>query len=200
MFNLFNSKKKIQSFSERNGTKKYTLVFSRKKDSCKELLRKILGLNYIYVHIDTSLCFLNYDQAEKKSLEVIKILEDCAIDFNHRISEDTSNRDNIFGAFKVSNIQRNCNIITFILPKNFSNDLLINKIFEVGCMIYAPLVKDNDNKEIIVNKLFLNNFKSEDEKNDSFRYYIFLADLLPQFTITTKWLTQSEVAKIFLEK
>lgn len=197
MFNLLNPKTKVKLLSENNGIREYTILFSRKKDSNIELLKEILRQNYLYVHIDTSLCFLNYDQAEKKASEIMKLLQDFSIELNHRISEDTSNRDTILGSIKLSNTKRNCSIITFILPKDFNNDFLIKNLFEIGFMIYAPI--ENDYKEVTLDKVFWNKFKTEDEKSSSFNYSIFLTDYISQSTITTKYLFQPEIEKIFLK-
>lgn len=194
MFNI-DSKTKIKLNSEINGIKKYALKLSRKKGSNMELMKQVFKHSYVYVHINTSLSFLNPKQAEEKSLELMNDLEDYGISFEYRKTEDTSNRDSIFGSIRLSNTKSNSNIITFILPKDYNNDLLINKLFEIGFTIYAPL--DNDNKEISLEKVFLNKFKTEDEKDCSFRYSIFLTDYFSQFIITTKHLNKKEIEEMF---
>jgi hypothetical protein len=192
MFNLFSSNIKFKE-TYINNIKQINIIYPKMNvQFSKDILKNILKETPLYVYINTSLSFLDYEESNSAAKDIRMFLSENGIEYMHKFMPDTSNRDTILGLIKIGKKDKKCNVIAFAIPQNTDNSKLSDILIKVGSHIFAPI--DNTIDQDTLNNLLHDNYEDTNAKLNAFKFSFFLTNL-NQISIRTNYLSIDDVKK-----
>jgi len=194
---LFHSDLKI-IVSKKGNVKEYIISYPQNKGNFENfsptLFQNVVEMHNIIVNINTELSFSNKTDPQDLISSLRLSLASLGIPYEYRSFKSASAKspfEKLFGFVKREHSE---DIITFALPKGFSDSNVINLILSLGCEIFVPF--EEEECQDYVYKVFNSHYENPEDRYSTFKFVLFISDFVQQSVIRTTVLELEDVEKI----